>query len=51
MSTDRANRQLQHEIDIKVITDGEHHVLDRLDAPCEDCSDGITGKKVETPWF
>ena len=33
MSADRANRQLQHEIDIKVITDGEHHVLDRLDAP------------------
>ena len=32
MSADRANRQLQHEIDIKVITDGEHHVLDRLDA-------------------
>ena len=24
---------LQHTIDIKVITDGEHHVLDRLDPP------------------
>ena len=33
MTADCANRQLQHEIDIKVITDGEHHVLDRLDAP------------------
>ena len=33
MSADCANRQLQHEIDIKVITDGEHHVLDRLDSP------------------
>ena len=33
MSADCANRQLQHQIDIKVITDGEHHVLDRLDAP------------------
>ena len=28
---DTANRQLHHRIDIKVITDGEHHVLDRLD--------------------
>ncbi|TCD58116.1 hypothetical protein CWE16_02105 [Synechococcus sp. BS55D] len=33
MTADRANRQLQHQIDIKVITDGEHHVLDRLDPP------------------
>ena len=33
MSADPANSQLQHVIDIKVITDGEHHVLDRLDAP------------------
>ena len=33
MVADGANRQLQHEIDIKIITDGEHHVLDRLDAP------------------
>ena len=33
MSAECANRQLQHEIDIKVITDGEHHVLDRLDLP------------------
>ena len=33
MSADSANRQLQHQIDIKVITDGEHHVLDRLDPP------------------
>ena len=33
MSADAANSQLQHSIDIKVITDGEHHVLDRLDPP------------------
>ena len=33
MTADCANRQLQHQIDIKVITDGEHHVLDRLDSP------------------
>ena len=33
MSADCANRQLHHQIDIKVITDGEHHVLDRLDPP------------------
>ena len=33
MSADSANRQLQHQIDIKVITDGKNHVLDRLDAP------------------
>ena len=33
MSADSANSQLQHQIDIKVITDGEHHVLDRLDSP------------------
>ena len=33
MSADCANRQLHHQIDIKVITDGEHHVLDRLDSP------------------
>ena len=32
MAADPAN-QLQHTIDIKVITDGEHHVLDRLDPP------------------
>ena len=31
MTADTANRQLHHRIDIKVITDGEHHVLDRLD--------------------
>ena len=37
MSADCANRQLQHQIDIKVITDGEHHVLDRLDHPIGDC--------------
>ena len=33
MTADPANSQLQHIIDIKVITDGEHHVLDRLDSP------------------
>ena len=33
MSADPANSQLQHTIDIKVITDGKHHVLDRLDPP------------------
>ena len=30
MQADSANRQLHHQIDIKVITDGVHHVLDRL---------------------
>ena len=33
MAADPANTQLQHTIDIKVITDGKHHVLDRLDTP------------------
>ena len=33
MVADPANSQLQHTIDVKVITDGEHHVLDRLDQP------------------
>ena len=33
MAADPANSQLQHSIDVKVITDGEHHVLDRLDPP------------------
>ena len=33
MTADPANSQLQHTIDIKVITDGVHHVLDRLDTP------------------
>tara|TARA_B100000674_G_C37981326_1_gene982579 strand:+ start:3253 stop:4191 length:939 start_codon:yes stop_codon:yes gene_type:complete len=33
MAAEPANSQLQHTIDIKVITDGEHHVLDRLDPP------------------
>ena len=31
LSADPANKVFQHEIDIKVITDGEHHVLDQLD--------------------
>lgn len=33
MTAEPANSQLRHEIDIKLITDGEHHVLDRLDLP------------------
>ena len=33
MTADPANTQLQHTIDVKVITDGKHHVLDRLDPP------------------
>ena len=33
MTAEPTNSQLQHTIDIKVITDGEHHVLDRLDPP------------------
>ena len=33
MAADPANGQLHHSIDVKVITDGEHHVLDRLDSP------------------
>ena len=31
MEAQPANQALRHSIDIKVITDGEHHVLDRLD--------------------
>ena len=33
LTADPANKAFQHQIDIKVITDGEHHVLDQLDAP------------------
>ena len=33
MAADPANSQLKHTIDIKVITDGEHRILDRLDPP------------------
>ena len=33
LTADPANKLFQHQIDIKVITDGEHHVLDQLDAP------------------
>lgn len=33
MKADPANQQQQQTIDIKVVTDGEHHVLDRLDKP------------------
>ena len=42
MSADCANRQLQHQIDIKVITDGENHILDRLDPPYRGVSMVIT---------
>ena len=31
MRVDNANQALRHQFTIKVITDGEHHVLDRLD--------------------
>ena len=33
LTADPANKSFQHQIDIKVITDGEHHVLDQLDPP------------------
>ena len=33
LTADPANKAFQHQIDIKVITDGEHHVLDQLDSP------------------
>ena len=33
LSADPANKSFQHRIDIKIITDGEHHVLDQLDPP------------------
>ena len=33
LTADPANKAFQHQIDIKVITDGEHHVLDQLDPP------------------
>ena len=33
LTADSANKAFQHQIDIKVITDGEHHVLDQLDPP------------------
>ena len=32
LTADPANKAFQHQIDIKVITDGEHHVLDQLDS-------------------
>ena len=31
MRADKANEDLQHEIDIKIITDGKHHLLDKVD--------------------
>ena len=33
LTADPANKAFQHQIDIKVITDGEHHVLNQLDPP------------------
>jgi len=33
MAAEPANNLLKHSIDIKVITDGEHHILNRLDEP------------------
>ena len=30
LTADPANKAFHHQIDIKVITDGEHHVLDQL---------------------
>ena len=33
LTADPANKTFQHQIDIKVITDGQHHVLDQLDPP------------------
>ena len=33
LTADPANKAFHHQIDIKVITDGEHHVLDQLDPP------------------
>ena len=29
-----ANLDLRYEIDLHLVTDGSHHVLDQLDAPC-----------------
>ncbi len=31
MRADQANQDVQHEIDIKIITDGKHHLLDKVD--------------------
>ena len=33
LTADPANKAFQHQIDIKVVTDGKHHVLDQLDPP------------------
>ena len=33
MQAEPANQALQHQIDVKVITDGEHHILDRVAEP------------------
>ena len=46
MAADPANSQLQHTIDIKVITDGEHHVLDRLDDPYRSLFQMVVTKPV-----
>ena len=46
MGADPANSQMRHTIDIKVITDGEHHVLDRLDDPYRSLFQMVVTKPV-----
>lgn len=35
MRVDNASHALRHQFTIRVITDGQHHVLDQLDKPCQ----------------
>jgi hypothetical protein len=36
-----ANEAFRHSIDVKVITDGVHHVLDRLEQPYQSCFEAV----------
>jgi len=42
-----ANAAFQHQIDVKLITDGEHHVLDRLEPPFQDCFEAVATQPAQ----
>ena len=44
LTADPANNAFQHQIDIKVITDGDHHVLDQLILHFMDCFQMVVAK-------
>ena len=46
LTADPANKLFQHQIDIKLITDGEHHVLDHLDPPFRGLFQMVVAKPV-----